>query len=532
MSGIIAIEYAMDSHKYLSAYDLLSALKYENLSSDEKNKYWYLYVEILRKKFPSEEVFYLNLWHVLEASDHFFNSKLKLKVSREIYFNSKTAESAKFLAFFWKQLEEAGDLILSEKIEKKYLQLLIKRKNFNKGRKFIEQIEKSKGLNQYHYIVLIHFLLLQQNFKEISVQLIKVSGENLDPQELIHMVIGRMPSGEWKKSQYIYELYLEEESKKINDASNIDQDEIVRFLRDLYEYCVMFPNESFSLYHLMLYSIHFGKDEFNNNVLSFLNKQTERNKTYLNHEDDIITLSVALNKKISSDFRRKERTLVEKFDFATDLIHGLTLRKQTIMRLERDINFLEQAGLNKDVDRFLDQLKKIDEHNTIFYQGNFTQTDSEFENRKKIKQIYEEYLEDFNDSNHLRHNPLQDIDNLEDLFVMHLMISQFKDAQEVLDEIWSKVNKDDIESILRTSYYDVSLLMKMKDYKNAISKIDHVFKCYTLDEDNFLAFLYDKAESLFLLSQNLEALNCFKEIIKIRPDYRLASERIDVILES
>ena len=72
----------------------------------------------------------------------------------------------------------------------------------------------------------------------------------------------------------------------------------------------------------------------------------------------------------------------------------------------------------------------------------------------------------------------------------------------------------------------------MKKYEDVLIKIDYLFECYSLDEENLLAFLYDKAESLFELKRKNEALNCFGKIVKIRPGYRLARERMNAIIES
>lgn len=530
MSDIASAKLAINQQRYEESFEILSQFDFANLSEQEQLEYWNSFLLVLRKMDSLD-----SYWKTYKSYRNLIPVKIRFKILKEISKDDLSWKKAFFLKGWWEALIELGNIDEAKKVSISYIEHLLLRKNFKEALSFISGLSEIYRPNEDIDLYKIQFLLQQENYKEINEEL-KEKREYLAPKLFKHFY--NRDSDAWKKSQYLFEIILEEFYIKLEE-NEFQIPELRSFVNLLYEYLVFFPNESFGVLYLLKYALISKKKNYVYKVKEVALNQTKRFCTNYDYEKDILAIVKALDSMNLID--SVDQTICSnEFDFATDLIHGKTIRENMIKRLERDIKFLSRAGMSEQLEEFKLKLKALDKDNTLFFTNETKSTEKkslpyvEME-IDSIPILYELYpkLSDVERSSFqksIRSIPENSIiENHNDYFAMIYMMADpdlIKFYLSLLEDLTKNV--DIYNEIL---YYKILYYKMNHEFERALATVEQILTSAGLEYEFELEVKYQRGEICFENRMWNKALEYFSNVSAVDPNYRMTRYRLWILNE-
>ncbi len=533
MSDILSVRSAVQKFKYIEALEQLQEIDCTRLSSREAEEYWKIFSWALNK------IEDLKLrWSWFQRFVKQCPVKERYKILKEFSQREEFWSYPFFLLQWWEALIAVGNLQESKSIALKYINYLLQRKNFHRGLDFIERFKQHYKGSVEIDLAQIRFLLMQENYIELD-KVLKNKREKLSAEVFEYFYLSHLHEAEeqgssfegWKKSQYIFEIILEEFYQSL-EVRGFPIRELRGFVNLLYEYLVFFPNESFGVLYLLKYALISKKKSYVYKIKEVALSQKERFCTNFDYEKDIMAIIKALDSMRLID--TKDETIIAKdFDFATDLIHGKQIRENMIKKLERDIAFLKKAGKLDQVEKLKAQLRVLDKGNTIFFDETSifkNQSDTTLVVNRSGVNNWEKYVIAVEDeiADALLFSVkevFQEENSLEckhDLFVMFYMLGDPELIKRYLDLLSLYLKEPDADLI----YYKILYFKMINDVERVISFSKLLIDKYDINYELELELWYQMGELLFKNGDWERAQEAFKKVITVDGNYRMVKQRL------
>lgn len=519
MSDILSAKSAIHQQRYRDAYEYLLNTNLSDLSIKLQDEFWEMSTLVLRKLEDD-----LHYWNFYKKFFRQLPTKHKFKILKYLQSTDHYWGDSFFLKEWWESLLEVGNISEAFKVSHLYIDHLLKKKNFHKGLEFLEQMKKFYKLSVNMQVAHIRFLLLQENYKEIDKVLKTDSGELGDA---LFQFFYFSHNDTWKKSQYLFEVILERVYTYL-EQREFPQVELRGFVNLLYEYLVFFPNESIGVLYLLKYALISKKKSYVYKVKEVVLGQDNRACTNFDYEKDILAITKALDSMQLID-TENDTIAANEFDFATDLIHGKTIRENMIKKLERDIQFLSKANKSEQVEELKAKLKMIDKDNTLFFEekegGTTDITVSKLEDSHITPQNYDLYppldrttLVSLQSS--LKNMTFAQLEaSYRDYLTMLFMLEDKELLKFFIEYLQEKFSIDE-KTQREIEYYKILYFRLVNDYDRAISGCDLLLAERDLEYDMEIDCLYQKAEAYFYSARWQNARACYEQVFSVDPDYR------------
>lgn len=559
------VEQAIGQNRPQLAFNLLKQFSLEGCSFNVAKTYLELYQDVIKKIYFEDsyiqELFSLsqlayninqidfsrvNLDYIMEL---YFPSLKSVQVVKSRFNLDDVKENSKmfkmmavmpstFFYLYWKVLFHSGQLIHAQIIEDLNLQYLYYRKLVKDGLSFLYDVESKFGSDKRRLHYKINFLLMNQDYNSIAT-VIRSIGHDKEMEDFINTLVLGDSGNEWKKAQFVFEIYLENKFKKyflarerfsINDSKD--------FLEDLYDYIIRFPNESFGTYYCLKYGMICLRSLYVSQMKQFSSRQKNIKTSYVNKKREISTLLKAIESVELSDYSM-DISVVDEVDFGTDLIHGKTMKEYTVQKLERDIRFLQNAGLQDDAQKFLERLKMLDENNTLIHELDKQGTLSQVVNGELLPRILlglDDYSMLYGEAKQFEKSFRRGLSRLSltgghaelhDLFVMSFTFHFMDACNDIIDMMEKNIEKYTFKQKISVTYLKITVLMECGLFKEALIRIEFMIKNLALNEEESITFMYLKAVCLIALDRLDAAKSMLLSIDKVIPNYRLTRKFLD-----
>lgn len=507
-------------HRFKKSKKRLLKILEGNISVSEK-------VEVLQKLVTSTEL-----------SSHKNESALYIRHLAKTYVESNEFQKAvhefskldeaslvQFIEYedYWEACFESGLLESAFEILQKRADYLLERGNISRLKKFLERARGRWRSEEAQFIRIIEIKMMASGLEGPNLLELKDAKEEA---AFLNMVYGKKRLWESWQNTFQYEEM------------------------NLRVYWERYPGKE------VLKKIHF---------LIAYPDYLEKNKSvmkqiFLNYE--LKEAATSLNKLFPNSFTKDELTQVERMlsrkkidmDAATDLfkvdaIEDLELKKQKLLT---EIELLKEEGL--PYQEKLEELNELSpDHSLVkeIYEGEyFAQGSKAYQSlnpRHRDKNIEELIVEIRHFSGlaereidreaelnkkvliqriiNLKQKPFED--SFFDIITGLIMSQDYEGAEKIL--LHEKSKRMDR---YKKQYLLCEVKLNLKKFYEVIDLVDEITgergKCVG---DNYIHFLYLKAEALYLLGKKLQAGKIFKAVVEVRPHYRLARFRFNEIFQ-
>ncbi len=423
------------------------------------------FLEIIKDQDLSSDCF-----EILKKLAFYFEEKKMPEFSYVIY-KKLSLFSDKYLGKVVEGAFSNGDLFLAELAVKKYLNYLVRKKNFSIGMTLIEELIKrgiGKDYIKYYGVIFSVFKGDVKNFENLFNQL----KYDFFSYETYRMALSALSfvQGKEKKWAHLKGFKKLKLLKLFFMIKDLEEENILlrkEFFNLLFEFKCLYPNDNFGLILISQYSKFFNSAS----LILAVNDYLQNNKKKITKEEYYKAI------KNDKNFVKKTSKVAEQ------------------VKPEEEKGMLSFLG------------KKILEKKELI--------DKEFFINQRCMMKVCELLDDqliFKSYN--------------DLVVCFLTMEFYEVANSILDRIEKNINAFTIEEKINHEYLRINLLLLEKKYWEALARGENLLITYPLMPEEEKCFLYLNAEAKFFMGRKQEAKEIYLRVKKTSPNYRLVENRL------
>ena len=437
---------------------------YSKLSSGHQVDPSYI-LEIIK-----EQDFTPDFFEILNNLAFYYEEKKMPEISYVIY-KKLSLFSDKYLGKVIKGAFSQGELFLAELAGRKYLNYLVRRKNFKVGLELIDElVKRGIGKDYIKYYGIIFSVLkgdvknFENLFAHFKYDLFSYSSYKM---ALIVLNFTQGKETKWQPLKGFKKLKLLKLFFSIKDLE--EENNILRkeFFNLLFDFKCLYPSDNFGLILLSQYSRFFNSEPLKLAVNNYL----QNNKKKLTKEE--------YYKAIQSN----------------QIIHKSPAKAVVPNNLEKENNQLSFLGKkiigSKEI---LDKETFINERCMI----------------KVCELLDDEIIFKF----------------YNDFIVCFLTMRFYEVANSVLDRVEKNIAAFNVEEKIGHEYLRINVLLEDKKYWEALTRSENLLLSYPLIPEEEKCFLYLKAEANFFLGRKKDAKEIYLKIKETSPSYRLVENRL------
>lgn len=408
-------------------------------------------------------------FEILEKIANFYQEKKNTELNYKI-FKKLSIYSDKYLGYVIDHALSRGELYLAELAGKKYLNYLVKKKNFKIGLKIIDELIKAgigkDFINDFHLI----FMVLKgdlPNVRKIFSSL-KYDFSNDETYRMI-LNISKLKRGNDKKWEEFKEFKKFELLKLFYWIKDLDPANISlrkEFFNNLFEFKCHYPEDNFGLIFLSKYARFYKCRP----LISAVNDYLQNNKKKITKEEYYRAIEDVGTYRETADVSNTGKNDKE----------------------EKNVSSIARRILEND--KILNKEFFINERCFV----------------KVCELLDDELVNKF----------------YEDLTICFLTMEFFEVAHSILNRIEKNLNSLSLKERINHEYLRLSVLMNEKKFWEVSSRIDSMLLDYPLVAEEENCFLYLKAEAQFFLGRKKEAKEIYLKIKRNSPNYRLVENRL------
>lgn len=456
-------------------------------------------------------------------------------------------KSTDVLRYAWKAAIEEGELERAKNISHILLERFWQSKNFSQGLQLIDEIKKRQRLDDRMIITMVRYYLLKGDNATAANELkAAVQGRRISIT-VVQEFFAHISDELIKRSGFnLQELYLQYLLEKTTYKSDIESRK--KLMNGLFQAILQYPQNPVFLYHLLKYSIAYGREKLFEATKQYLRTQKLEWKRYKELKNEMDRL---LSKEYKFEADAPLPQVDDEFvDMATDLFSESSLQAKSEFdqkrKMERAVEFLKEVGeapleisnegqeqntknlsldLNEPfsvndmisgIEQSLEYFAKLI-HKDLGHTASIENEHSDMRMRKYIAEGGVEVTEK----------------NFKDLTIALAEMGMVNAAWKVIDEIEGKgISHWSLEKRIELRYLKIEILRQLSRLGEALAAVKEMLDTWALKEDELICFHYIAAEIYRDNGMPERALFHYKYVAQADSNYRMVTQRINEIVET